>query len=133
MNALKQLPWRSLFLAAILAVVVVKALDFILSFLLRSSGSVSLFELLVTPTGAIFLFFGGGLAVGGLGVLFLEQLKMVVRIYPAILWALVPCLGLSMWLATFLPLGGLGLSDVTQIHLMGMVVGVFGRGRPYWC
>lgn len=133
MNTLKYLPWRSLFLASILAVVVMKAIDLLAArSVLHLGNSSALAQLLITPAGYILLFVCGGLALGGLGVSFLERLAANGPIYASTLWALVLCLLISAAIATYFPIDGLGLAGLSQPHAMTIIVGVFWRGKPYW-
>lgn len=133
MNALKQLPWRSLFLAALLAVLIVKSLDFAISQAIAIVGpDAAIFKLLVTPAGGLLLFGCGGLAVGGLGVLCLERIGNLRFINANILWSLILCLLIVLWLASKIPVAGLGLADLSQVHFIGVLIGVFWQGRIYW-
>ncbi len=131
MNSLKYLPWRSLSLAAILAVATMKVIDFVLGKSLLNSAS-AFTELLLTPAGSLVVYLCEGLAIGGLGVLYLERVGRTGPIYAAVLWALAFCLFLSLVLATYINIPGFGLQEVTQYQVMSIIVGVFWRGRPYW-
>lgn len=132
MNSLKYLPWRSPFLVAILAVLTMKAIDFILWKSFDYAASSGFAELLSTKIGNLLFLFCEGLAVGGFGVLYLERIGRVGPIYTSTLWTLVLCLFLSLWLGTYLPMKGLGLVDISEVHVMSLILGVFWRGRPYW-
>ncbi|NJM77860.1 MAG: hypothetical protein HC852_21385 [Acaryochloridaceae cyanobacterium RU_4_10] len=132
MNSLKYLPWRSLFLAAILAVITMKAIDFLLWKSFDYTASSSFAELLSTKMGNLLFLFCEGLAVGGFGVLYLERVGRVGPIYASTLWALVLCLLISLWLGTFVRIAGLGLVDISELSIMSVILGVFWRGRPYW-
>jgi hypothetical protein len=133
MNALKQLPWRSLFLAAILAVIIVKAFDFsIAQGLSALSPDATILKLLVTPAGGLLLFGCGGLAIGGLGVLCLERFGNVRFIHANTLWALTLSLLVTLWLISRLPVDGLGFATFSETHLFGVIIGVFWRGQDYW-
>jgi hypothetical protein len=133
MNALKQLPWQSLFLAAFLSVIIVKALDFIatkgLSILNLHKAILSL---LTTIPGGILIFGCGGLAIGGLGVLCLERFGKVRFINANILWALILCLLIALWLLSKFDLEETGFAQFSEAHLMGIVIGVFWKGQNYW-
>ena len=132
MNSLKYLPWRSLFLVAILAVITMKAIDLMLWKSFSSAESSGFAELLSTKIGNLLFLFCEGLAVGGFGVLYLERVGRVGPIYTSTLWALVLCLFLCLWLGTYIPIAGLGLVDISQLHVMSLILGVFWRGRAYW-
>jgi hypothetical protein len=131
-NSLKYLPWRSLFLVAILAVITMKAIDFLVWKSFDYTESSGFAELLSTKIGNLLFLFCEGLAVGGFGVLYLERIGRVGPIYTSTLWTLILCLFLSLWLSTYLPMKGLGLVDISEVHVMSLILGVFWRGRPYW-
>jgi hypothetical protein len=132
-NAFKQLPWRSLFLAAILAVIIVKAFDYVVAQSLSIlSPDATILKLLVTPAGGLLLFGCGGLAIGGFGVLCLERFGNVRLIHSNTLWALILCLLVSLWFLSQLPVGGLGFVAFSEAHLVGVIIGVFWRGQDYW-
>jgi hypothetical protein len=132
-NALKYLPWRSLTLAALLSVIVVKATDLWIGQLLGQLGSTSLLlmKFLLTPTGSTLLFFCGGLAIGSLGVVCLEKFEARRAINSSSLWALVLCILISLWIVVQVNVKGLSLGEVNYTHTMGIVVGVFWKGRYY--
>jgi hypothetical protein len=136
-DAIKQLPWRSLFLAAVLAVIIAKALDFVAAKGLSTLNLYSaILNLLATPTGGLLIFGCGGLAIGALGVLCLERLGKVRFINANILWALILCLLIMLWLLSRLlsqfNLAGIGFAQFSEAHLMGIVIGVFWKGQNYW-
>ncbi len=134
MDALKQLPWRSLFLAALLSVIIVKAFDFLIALgLVALSRDTSILKLLATPAGGLLLFGGGGLAIGALGVLCLERFGNVRFISVNLLWALILCLLITLWLLSFLKVSGIGFAQqFSETHLIGIVIGVFWKGQKYW-
>lgn len=132
MNALKYLPWRSLTLSALLSVIVIKASDLWIGRLLGQLDNTSLLlKFLLTRTGFTLLFFCAGLAMGSLGVLLLEKFEAHRAIDSANLWALVLCILISLWLIMQLNIKGLGLGEVHYTHTIGIVVGVFWKGRHY--
>jgi hypothetical protein len=133
-NTLKQLPWRSLFWAALLSVIIVKAFDFVVALGLTAlPRDTTILKLLITPAGGLLLFGGGGLAIGGLGVLCLERFGNVRLINANILWALILCLLITLWLLSFLNVAGIGFAQqFSETHLIGIVIGVFWKGQNYW-
>jgi hypothetical protein len=130
-NSLKYLPWRSLCWVAILAVITLKVVDFVLGQSLLYPGSAFL-NLLITPAGSMLLLLCEGLALGACGVLYLERWGRTGPIYASVLWALAFCLLISLWLASYLPISGLGLEKISEYQVMSLIVGVFLRGRSYW-
>lgn len=132
MNALKYLPWRSLSLAALLSVIVIKAADLWIGRILGQLDRTSvLIKFLLTPTGATLLFFCVGLAMGSLGVAFLEKFELHRTINSSSLWALALCILISFWLIVQLNIEGLSLGGVHYTHTIGIIVGVFWKGRHY--
>ena len=68
---------------------------------------------------------------GALGVTLCERWPGKIYLNTARLWALILCLlgGLAFKLLLPLPLE---LVQLSQEGLIGVVVGVFWKGRPYW-
>ncbi|WP_404784277.1 hypothetical protein [Altericista sp. CCNU0014] len=133
MNSLKYLPWRSLFLASLLGVVAVKIADAIAgSAVNRLDSHSALIGLLLTRSGFTLIYACAGLAVGSLGVFFLERFERGSSIYSSTLWALVLCLLVGLWLFQHLDIAGLSLVEIHYIHILGTIVGVFWRGKRYW-
>jgi hypothetical protein len=132
-NALKQLPWRSLFLAAFLAVIIVKAFDFaVVQGLDALNSNATILNLLVTPAGSLLLFGCGGLAIGGVGVLCLERFGNLRFINANILWTLILCLLIALWLLSKFDLPSIGFAQFSETHLIGIIIGVFWKGQNYW-
>jgi hypothetical protein len=133
-NVLKQLPWRSLFLAAILSVIIVKAFDYLaVKGLSGLDSDATISNLLVTRPGLLLLFGCGGLAIGGLGVLCLERFGNIRFINANILWALILCLLVTLWLLSQLDVAGIGFAQqFSETHLIGIIIGVFWKGQNYW-
>ncbi len=132
----KYLPWRSLFQASAATVLIAKAVDVAIGY--GSMHSETLSQLLQTifrnPLSLIFLvmlYFG----VGVLAVYLLETAFRPGPIYASTLWALVLCLLLTFFLVgiifMFLPLPEV-LISLDQNLLIGLVVGIFWKGRHYW-
>lgn len=73
------------------------------------------------------------IAAAGFGVLavyILERFYPQVLINSSSLWALIPCLALTLWLKSLLPL--FVLVSLSYPNLVAVLVGVFWKGRPYW-
>jgi hypothetical protein len=68
--------------------------------------------------------------VGALALLLLERLHAHVRPDAGILWALIGCLLLLVWIKSLLPLPS--LVGLNQLVLIGIMMGVFTTGRRYW-
>jgi len=133
LRQLKFLPWRSLFQVSAFTTLIVVALEFLLelgyiqSYVIRSTLS----RLLYAPMLGLLMQFAVAVGIGVLAVYLLERLKQQVRINTASLWALVLCLLLLLLLKSLLPIPAF-LVAVNQVQLIGIVLGVFWKGRAYW-
>lgn len=127
---LKLLPWRSLFLVAILTALVVTALELLIGFSAQLPGIRSvLVVLLFSPLG-LFTTLAIAFGVGVLAVYILERMERTI-INTGSLWALVLCLAIVFLLRGLLPIP-VGLFQLSYIPFVGMTVGLFWKSRPYW-
>lgn len=130
---LKYLPWLILLQCALLTVLIATGLDIGLMLLfsqlaqvLPDSGGLAGGAF----TGMLLLLLTAG-GIGALAVVLMEQVFAKVFLNRGTLWALVACLALILWLKGLLPIPTtfVGLS---QLQLMGIVLGLFSKGRSYW-
>ncbi len=130
-DRLKRMPWRSLLLVGLATVAIATVIDLLLFQVLAPIPVVNrLLMILFSPPLGILIPVLAQVGVGALGVYLIETWQ--TQIYPNTgnLWALVACLLLSLWIKSLLyPLGLLGLSESA---LIGVVLGVFWKGRRYW-
>jgi len=129
----KSQPWRNLGLASALTVTLA-ALAEILLVLCNNSSKIchdSILFMFQPPLGQVFVI-AAAVGVGALGVYLCENWERVagVSLNTASLWALVLCLMLAIGIKSFL-LNSLILG-FSQVSLIGIMVGVFWKGRPYW-
>jgi hypothetical protein len=126
-DALKRLPWRSLLLSTALAIIAIKLIEFVLSqkFVLAPT----FFGWISTPLGSLFLDLAGGLAFGRIGVLFLQRFERFSANYIPTRWGLVLCLLISFLICSQIVVGPILLIAETPVHLIGVLVGVFWKGR----
>jgi hypothetical protein len=132
LRRLKFLPWRSLLQVTALVVVSVMILEFLLGLGLRVEGVAAGLGLLFTPPWAVITVFAMGLGVGALATWILERLDPPGYISAPTLWALILCLILGLLIKSLLPLPLLNLVRADYLQLVGVVVGVFWKGRRYW-
>ncbi|MEM8806783.1 MAG: peptide chain release factor 1 [Cyanobacteria bacterium P01_G01_bin.38] len=128
LRPLKYLPWGTLFQIAGLATVAGGLIERLLI------SSLSQFNLLSRLT-SLFLFvevlqFGLGFGTGALGVIILERWFSRLSINASVLWALVGCLVLTLWLKTLLPF--IWVVGLDQLSIVGALLGVFWQGRRHW-
>ena len=132
LQRLKRLPWIPLLLTAVLTNIWVFVVEFFLGIGVERSPLVqkALTLLLSPPLGTITIIAIAAL-IGALAVFLLEIVYPRLLINAGVLWALVPCLVLAIVLKNLLPLS-LNLVSLDEGRLIGIVLGVFIKGRPYW-
>lgn len=132
MRSLKFLPWRSLLQVSALTTVIVVILEFILGLGYKQSDLIRrfLFLLWARPLGLLTTI-AVGVGVGALAVYLLELFFKQVFINSASLWALVLCLVVLLILKSLLPVSHF-LVRLDEARFLGIVIGVFWKGRPYW-
>lgn len=132
LHRLKHLPWRSLLQVSGLTILMIIFLELFLSLAYPQSPAIRrvLFVLSTPPLGTVMLF-AIAVGVGVLAVYLLERFHPRLLLNNATLWALVPCLAFVIFLKSLLPVPPL-LVHLNLPQLMGIVVGIFGKGRPYW-
>lgn len=135
-NPLRQLttlPWRSLVLVALLTLAIAGLLDLLLLWgnLQLPLIHQALGFFLVPPWGLLISAIVG-LGLGALAVYVMERwFQQQILIYTSTLWALLLCLIMALALRSLLPVPGIFVG-LSQPQAIGMLVGVFWKGRPYW-
>lgn len=135
LRRLKYLPWTELLQVAIVTVGFTIPLDW----LLVQAAQIpvlrpSLARLFNSPL-SLLIFMSAAVGVGALAVAIMERWFRRIVISNASLWALVPCLALWLWLRSFLPESVFPqlLTPVVSFEsLLGIILGVFWKGKPYW-
>ncbi len=132
LSRLKSLPWVILFQVALAAVAIATAADLLLAQGLAlllggvGSGLLPLMQLLflVLPVAA-------GFGIGALGLTILERWFTSVYIETGVLWALVACLALVIFVKGFLPIPTFLVSMAYPL-VVGVLLGVFVVGKRHW-
>ncbi len=130
MRRLKLLPWRSLLTLASLTMLVV----FLAELVLVASMQLPVVDrtvsmLLHPPLGGLLLLVAP-VGVGALSVYLGERWFGQLLFNKSVLWALVLCLLVTLFLKSQMYPNS--LIQFSQFSLIGVVVGVFWKGRPYW-
>ncbi|MCY7324105.1 MAG: peptide chain release factor 1 [Phormidesmis sp. CAN_BIN36] len=133
LRRLKFLPWISLLQISLITVLVAIAFDVLL---MRTATAVPvilnlLSKLLNSPIG-VLVKLAVPVGMGALAVAILERWFRQVMITNSTLWALVPCVALWLLLKSFVPFPTALVPEIDVFSLVGVVVGVFWKGRPYW-
>ncbi|NEP28299.1 MAG: peptide chain release factor 1, partial [Moorea sp. SIO3I6] len=76
-------------------------------------------------------FMAAAIGVGVLGVYICERWQSQVFLKTSSLWALVLCLMVGLLLKSQLPIP-FGLVGFSMNAVIGVILGVFWKGRPYW-
>lgn len=135
LRRLKFLPWRSLFLLSSLVTLIVIILDFLVWIGYNYYPPVrQALSILYGPILGVLVDWGFVVGVGTLAVYLLEKISPNVIINTAVLWALVLCLAVCLVLRALLPVPPDELVNLynNEVQLLGIVIGVFWKGRPYW-
>lgn len=131
LQTLRYLPWLPLLTVAALTLVVTFVLEILLVLAVTVSPLANqALNLLFTPPLGMLMVVVIGLGVGAIAVWILETLRQDIVINAGILWALIACLMLLVALRQLIP--GAALVAPNQPTLIGVVLGVFFRGRRYW-
>lgn len=132
---LKSLPWLMLLqnagLTVSLATLVDILLFYLLSLLLNSQGSPGLIRTLLPPVFLVLPLLAA-FGIGALAVFLLERFFTSIYIDTAILWALVPCLGLILLIKGLIPEIPTVVVGLSYQQLVGIVLGIFVAGRRHW-
>ncbi|WP_035994282.1 hypothetical protein [Leptolyngbya sp. KIOST-1] len=132
-SRLKSLPWVILLQVALAAVAIATLADLLLAQALAlllanvGSGLMPLLRLvfMVLPIAA-------GFAIGFLALTVLERwFNRQVYIDTGVLWALVPCIALVLFIKGFLPIPA-ALVTMSYPLIVGVLLGIFVIGKRYW-
>ncbi|MBF2025441.1 MAG: peptide chain release factor 1 [Oscillatoriales cyanobacterium C42_A2020_001] len=132
LERLKRLPWLVLFQVAIVTAIISIALAWTIGLSAAALPALQpLFRLLLSPVLGMITEFAIAVGVGALAVFIFERLNRPL-ITTGSLWALVLCLAIVLLIAGFTGILPVGLIGVSYPQVVGMVVGVFWKGQPYW-
>lgn len=128
LQRLKYLPWLELFQVATLTILIVTLLDIVLIQIIVTllSRPSSFFG---TLTGLVI--FASAIGIGSLAVYLMERFFQQIHINTATLWALVFCLSVLLFLKSYLRIP-VFLAGFSYPQFIGVILGVFWRGRRYW-
>ncbi len=128
----KSQPWKPLFLVSLITVAIASAIDYLLIFLISNvPGIQQSVSFLLSPPLGILLPLAVAAGVGVLGVAVCDRFQSQIFLNAGSLWALVLCLVIILGLRGLLPLPSF-LVRLSYPGLLGMMVGVFWKGRNYW-
>jgi len=132
LQRLKLLPWREMLQISALVNCIVVGVELFLAWGFTQSQPIrNGVTLLYESSLGILIPFAAAVGMGALAVYFLEYWQQQFLLNRTTLWVLVLCVFLGLVLKSFLPIPPL-LASLSQDALIGVTVGVFWKGRPYW-
>ncbi|ERT06418.1 putative membrane protein [Lyngbya aestuarii BL J] len=132
MQRLKNFPWRSLLQSATLSNLIIAALEILLFWGAVHSLAVSnVLKMLFSPPLGIITQIAIAIGMGALAVYWFEIWQQRFLLNSSTLWMLIGCLLLGLLIKSLLPLPSF-LVNLSRLALMGILIGVFWKGKPYW-
>ena len=138
LRQLKYLPWTSLIIVSSMTLIIVTTLELVLGLTYDQLNEVTqliivriLAATLYSPLLSLFTISAIGVGIGALAVFLLETLKKQVFINAGVLWSLILCLIVGLIIRSYIPIPAF-LTDVNQLQLVGVILGVFWKGKRYW-
>jgi len=132
LQRLKLLPWREMLQIAALVNSIVIGLELFLAWGFTQSRPIgNAVTLLYESSLGILIPFAAAVGMGALAVYFLEYWQQQFLLNRTTLWVLILCVFFGLVLKSFLPIPPV-LASLSQDALIGVTVGVFWKGRPYW-
>ncbi|MCC3412810.1 MAG: peptide chain release factor 1 [Microcoleus sp. PH2017_29_MFU_D_A] len=132
LRRLKLFPWREMLQIAALVNSIVIGLELFLAWGFTQSRVIrNILTLLYGSSLGILIPFVTAVGMGALAVYFLEYWQQQFLLNRTNLWVLVLCVILGLVLKSFLPIPAF-LASLSEAALIGITVGVFWKGRPYW-
>lgn len=138
LRQLKYLPWTSLIIVSSMTLIIVTTLELVLGLTYNQLNEGTQFIIarilaatLYSPLLSLFTISAIGVGIGALAVFLLKTLKKQVFINAGVLWALILCLIVSLIIRNYIPIPDF-LTNINQLQLVGMILGVFWKGKRYW-
>ncbi len=131
LRRLKFLPWLTLTQVALLTTLSGTVLEVLLLLSRDIPGMRTALRLLFAQPMGTVSNFALAIGLGALAVVILEVLYQQVVMTAGVLWALLLCLLISFWIKSLLPLPTIVVT-LDNLRLVGLMMGVFWKGRPYW-
>ena len=138
LRQLKYLPWTSLIIVSSMTLAILTTLELVLGLTynqLDEGTQITIVKILAatlySPLFSLFTTGAIGVGIGALAVFLLETLKKQVFINAGVLWSLILCLIVGLIIRSYIPIPPF-LTDVNQLQLVGVILGVFWKGKRYW-
>ncbi|MBE9142175.1 peptide chain release factor 1 [Planktothrix mougeotii] len=128
----KNLPWMALWQSVTLTYLIVAIAEVLMIWGITQSLALrKMIKILYAPPLDLLILFGVGVGVGALVIYLIEILPSQVFLNTTCLWVLFPCLLITLLIykSIFPPVL---LLSTSQITIMGILMGLFWKGRTYW-
>jgi len=132
----KKLPWPSLLQSVALTYLILAITDILISWgIAKSQALQEMMAILYFPSSELLILFGVGVGMGALAVYFIEINSSKVFINTTCLWVLFLCLLVALFIIYGSILNPVIVSTSScgsNPTIMGILIGLFWKGRPYW-
>lgn len=128
----KNLPWMPLLQSVTLTYLIVAIAEVLMIWGITQSLALrKMIKILYAPPLDLLILFGVGVGVGALVIYLIEIRPAKVFLNTTCLWVLFLCLLVTLFLykSIFTPVL---LLSTSQITIMGILIGLFWKGRNYW-
>jgi hypothetical protein len=130
LRRLKLLPWREMLLISALSNLIIFGIELFLVWGYNESPAFrKALKLLFSSPLSVLIPCVAAIGMGALAVYCFEFWHQQFLLNGASLWALIFCLMLGLFLKSLLLSP---LVSLSQTALIGVAIGVFWKGRPYW-
>lgn len=128
----KSQPWKPLFGVAFATILIVSLLDVSLVFFISNVATIGNSIALISSSPLrILLPLAAATGVGALGVAICDYYRSKIFLNAGSLWALVLCLMIALGVKALIPFPSFLLRFSYPIFI-GVMIGVFWKGRNYW-
>ncbi len=128
----KNLPWSSLLQSVALTYLIAAIAEIILIWGVTHSRPIQrMMAIPYAPPFGLLVLLAVGVGVGALSIYLIEIRCSPVYLNTTCLWVLFLCLLIALFLYKSI-LTPIILLSTSQITIMGILIGLFWKGRPYW-
>ncbi len=128
----KNLPWSSLLQTVALTYLIAAIAEILLIWGFTHSQPLQrMMAILYEPPLGLIVLLAVGVGVGALSIYLIEIRRSPVYLNTTCLWVLFLCLLITLFLYKSI-LTPIILLSTSQITIMGILIGLFWKGRPYW-
>ena len=129
---LKNLPWSALLQSVAFTYLIVAIAEILMIWGVTQSIALrKMIKILYAPPLDLLILFGVGVAVGVLAIYLIEIRPSKVILNTTCLWVLFLCLFVALFIYKSI-LTPVILLSTSQITIIGILIGLFAQGRPYW-